>query len=388
MNILFVDKRFPNYGGIAVVTKMLSEQFIKDGHNVVVATLMPQIYEGMKDLIPDGVTVIELKTPTWNISNIKLLHNIIKDYNIDFIINQWALHFEVGFILNLARKGTKAKLICELHGAANTTKMLIGQTEKVRLTKSRLLKKWEQLKLNVFHIITKNSVRYTYKISDRYVLLSDGFIPELIKYANLKDQRKLCAIGNAIGISSQGFAYNFSKKEKKILYVGRMDPFNKRVDRIVEAWEKIYNKYDDWFLELVGEGPQLSWLKEYVKKNNIKHVNFHPFTKEPPIKYYKSSSILMLTSDLEGFGLVIIESMQFGCVPIVYGSYIAVYDILENGKDGFITPMPYSEDKTVEYMVRLIENDKLREKMAHAAIEKSKQFELGKISQEWYKILK
>lgn len=45
MNILFVDKRFPTYGGIAVVTKMLSEQFVKDGHRVVVATLMPKLYE-------------------------------------------------------------------------------------------------------------------------------------------------------------------------------------------------------------------------------------------------------------------------------------------------------------------------------------------------------
>ena len=93
MNILFVDKRFPTYGGIAVVTKMLSEQFVKDGHRVVVATLMPKLYEGMEDLIPDGVIVIGLKTPTWNLANIKKLRSIIKDYDIDFIINQWALHF-------------------------------------------------------------------------------------------------------------------------------------------------------------------------------------------------------------------------------------------------------------------------------------------------------
>lgn len=388
MNILFVDKRFPTYGGIAVVTKMLSEQFVKDGHRVVVATLMPKLYEGMEDLIPDGVIVIGLKTPTWNLANIKKLRSIIEDYDIDFIINQWALHFEVSFILNQARKGTKAKLISELHGAANTTKMLISQTEKVRLAKGCLSKAWEQMKLSIFHAITKFSVRYTYKICDKYVLLSKGFIPELVKYANLKEQSKLGAIGNAIGISSNGFSYDMSKKEKRILYVGRMDPYNKRVDRIVEAWESIYKKYPDWSLELVGEGPQLPYLKQYVKDKNIGNVRFHPFTKEPPTRHYEAASILLLTSDLEGFGLVIIESMQFGCVPIVYGSYIAIYDILENGKDGFITPMPYSKDKTVAYLERLIENDELRDKMARSAIEKSKEFKLDKISQEWYSIFK
>ena len=106
-----------------------------------------------------------------------------------------------------------------------------------------------------------------------------------------------------------------------------MDPYNKRVDRIVEAWENIYKKYPDWSLELVGEGPQLPYLKQYVKDKNIGNVRFHPFTKEPPTRHYEAASILLLTSDLEGFGLVIIESMQFGCVPIVYGSYIAITSV-------------------------------------------------------------
>lgn len=92
----------------------------------------------------------------------------------------------------------------------------------------------------------------------------------------------------------------------------------------------------------------------------------------------------MLTSDLEGFGLVIIESMSFGCVPIVYGSYEAVYDIIEHGKSGFITPMPYSKSKTMEYMEQLIENENLRNDMAKNAMTRSKLFSIGSIAKKWY----
>ena len=72
MNILFVDKRYPNFGGISTVVTMLAKKFVADGHNVYVATLMPRLYEGIDELIPHGVSVIQLKQPTWNPKNIKI----------------------------------------------------------------------------------------------------------------------------------------------------------------------------------------------------------------------------------------------------------------------------------------------------------------------------
>ena len=50
MNILFVDKRYPTFGGISAVVSMLAKQFVADGHKVYVATLMPGLYEGIEEL--------------------------------------------------------------------------------------------------------------------------------------------------------------------------------------------------------------------------------------------------------------------------------------------------------------------------------------------------
>lgn len=69
-----------------------------------------------------------------------------------------------------------------------------------------------------------------------------------------------------------------------------------------------------------------------------------------------------MTSDLEGFGLVVIESMSYGVVPVVYGSYEAIYDIIDNGKSGLITPIPYNSQKTIDCISLLIENEELRKK--------------------------
>lgn len=387
MNILFVDKRFPNYGGVSVVTSMLSQQFVADGHHVYVAALLPQLYDNIEELTPKGVNVIELDIPTWRRSNIRTLRKIIQNNAIDVIINQWALHPEVSYICNKARKGTDCKLICELHGAPDTTKMIISQKEKVESSSNNLYKVYNKVKLWGYHTITKVSIRYVVKRCNHYVLLSESFIPHLKMYAHLKDMRAVCAIGNAICIPDDGFEYDFAKKKKQLLYVGRMDPFNKRVNRIVEAWEQVYKDYPDWTLVLVGEGPQLPDLKEYVASHHVERVNFHGFQKDPPRRFYEEASVLLLTSDLEGFGLVIIEAMQFGVVPVVYGSYAAVNDIITDGKDGFITPMPYHIDNTLKRIKQLMDDDKLRDKMAVAAIGKSKRFTLDSIKKKWYSIM-
>ena len=91
----------------------------------------------------------------------------------------------------------------------------------------------------------------------------------------------------------------------------------------------------------------------------------------------------MLTSDLEGFGLVLVEAMSYGVVPIVYGSYVAARDIVDNGKNGIVTNMPYSRDETVAALRWLIDNDSARIDMAGQAIEKSRQFSLDVVVNKW-----
>lgn len=216
--------------------------------------------------------------------------------------------------------------------------------------------------------------------------ISNAFIDSLIKYARIKDASNITAIGNPVTIPVDLNGFSLDNKLKQLLYVGRMDYENKRVNRIVEAWQDIVEKHKDWELVLVGDGPHKQQLMNYVNQHKINRVRFEGFQVEAPIRYYKDASIFMLTSDLEGFGLVIIESMSLGCVPIVYGSYEAAYDIIDQGVCGFVTPKPYSEAKTTEKMELLMNDEKLRQDMAKKAMEKAKSFSIDSISQKWYEL--
>ena len=83
------------------------------------------------------------------------------------------------------------------------------------------------------------------------------------------------------------------------------------------------HKHADWILRIVGDGPERDNIEHMVQKLELKNVRFEGF--QYPRSYYEISSILILTSEYEGFGLVVAEAMSFGVIPVVLGSYSAIY---------------------------------------------------------------
>ena len=276
--------------------------------------------------------------------------------------------------------------ISVLHGAPNTSKLIIKARDKCETVYNPFLKYIYHAIMYLKEELVKASIRYNCSHCEKYVLLSSHFIKPLSDYAHIKRTENIIAIGNPVTIPVYFEEWELKQKKKQLLYVGRMDYENKRVNRIVEAWKVLYEKYVDWELVLVGEGPYKSTLEEYIRRYDIQRVCFKGFQVSPPIQHYKEASIFLLTSDLEGFGLVVIESMSYGVVPVVYGSYEAIYDIIDNGKSGLITPIPYNSQKTIDCISLLIENEKLRKEMAKEAMCKAKCFTIDSVITRWYNL--
>ena len=386
MNILFLYRVFPEYGGVEVVTTILANRFVLDGHNVTIASF-EQPHLELADKLSSGIELVKLNYPIYSLANILKLRKELQNRQIKIIINQWGLPFKTTMLCNSAIKGTNCKLVSVLHGSPYTSKLIIKAQDKCKLSNNIFSKAINHLALYSKEQVVKWSIRYNVKHNSRYILLSNSFIEPLVNYAGIKDSRTIEAIGNPITINVNLDDFSFSNKKKQVLYVGRMDYENKRVNRIVESWEKVGKEFVDWELVLVGDGPHKNLLQNYIKEHKIERVRFEGFKKEPPIKYYKDAKIFMLTSDLEGFGLVIIESMAYGVVPIVYGSYEAVYDIIDDGVNGFITPKPFNEDITIQKMKKLMTDDSICLEMGKNAMEKSKQFSIEAVISKWYNII-
>ena len=185
------------------------------------------------------------------------------------------------------------------------------------------------------------------------------------------------------------FVYDCAKKRKEIVYVGRLDFVQKRVYRVIDTWNYLEEQFPEWRLTIVGDGEDRANLESHVKALGLKRVSFEGF--KNPVDYYKRASVLMLTSDFEGFPLVLSECMSFGVVPVVYNSYAAVGDIISDGKDGIIVPFcpeGYKADVAAQIVAKIMKEDSLRNDMSLAAIEKSKNYSVDEIYNRWMEILR
>ena len=93
-----------------------------------------------------------------------------------------------------------------------------------------------------------------------------------------------------------------------------------------------------------------------------------------------------MTSAYEGWGLTLTEAQQMGCVPIAFDSYSSVFDIIENGKNGFIIEN-HNLEKYIYKMKLLMSNKKQRNEMALQSISLSKRYELPIIIKLWEELI-
>ena len=233
-------------------------------------------------------------------------------------------------------------------------------------------------------------MRYVNGNSDKYDLLSDSFIKGFKQYTHIKDTKKLVVITNPVTIDVSDYELDLEGKEKEVVYVGRVDCNQKRVERIIETWGVLEPDFPKWKLRIIGDGKDRRKVERLVGTLGLKNVFFEGF--QYPRPYYERSSLLVLASECEGFGLVIVEAMSFGVVPVVLGSYSAVYDILDNGKDGVV--VHYDRDKgfdakaMAQALSGIMGNTRKRHEMAVEAFRKSRNFSIETIGSQWDVMLK
>jgi glycosyltransferase involved in cell wall biosynthesis len=147
--------------------------------------------------------------------------------------------------------------------------------------------------------------------------------------------KKIITIPNGINIRAIEKA-SASKEKSDLIYVGRLLT-HKNVDILINAI-----KYLDKNIKLivVGEGPEMSKLKELVIRLDVeKRVVFKGALKDEKQVYalLKSSKVLVLPSSREGFGLTIVEANACGIPAItVKEKDNAAQKLIKEGKNGFI----------------------------------------------------
>lgn len=386
MNILFLIKTF-GIGGVEVVTSTLAESFSRNGHKVCIFAFS-KADNMLEERLNSNITLYIGYGYKYDGKNIHLLRDILIKENINYIVNQWGLPFLPIKVIIAAKRNIKVKVISVFHNQVDTNGRLKSVEMDINLCDSHFLRCILMFKYFIYKSITSFSMTYVYNHSDIYMVLSPSFIQRFKNFTGLKNPKKLVVQTNPITININDIILDTIKKEKEIIYVGRLDFVQKRVYRIIDTWNYIEDLHPNWRLTIIGDGEDRLNLEAHVRALNLKHVSFEGF--KDPLQYYKRASMLLLTSDFEGFPLVLAECMSLGVIPIVYNSYSAVGDIIEDMKDGVI--IPYRQDgynafEAASLLNSVINDDSLRNKLMQFAIKKSENYKIETISKQWMKLL-
>lgn len=172
--------------------------------------------------------------------------------------------------------------------------------------------------------------------------------------------------------------------KKVVIAAGRYVP-QKGFDLLVPAFSKVIEKYPDWKLKIFGSGEDEQLLRQqifdYKAYNNIFLM---PKTNDI-IGEMLNSSIYVLSSRYEPFGMVIIEAMSVG-VPCVSFACTGPVEIIKNKEDGLLVEEG-NIDELANSLMTLMEFEELRKEYGRKAKKNVERYTFNVVGDKWENIL-
>lgn len=167
---------------------------------------------------------------------------------------------------------------------------------------------------------------------------------------------------------------------KKVIAVGRY-AYQKGFDRLLRVWAAVHKQHPDWELHIYGRG-NIRPLQDYRDRLQLQTCcQLHPYAPDIAEKY-RESSLLVLSSRYEGFGLVLTEAMQCGVPCVSFACPCGPRDIIRHGIDGYLAENG-DEQQLARQICMLIENPTLRQNMGKEARRSSLRYREEEIMKKW-----
>lgn len=372
MKLLYFCIQMNMLGGVAKIESEKINWLVEHGYDVTMCNIEPleikpayqldprvKLVRGDIQTTPGGV-LTRLKGV---VRAVKRTRQIIKEEQPDVIINAhcplvtWILPWVKG----CRAGGKKAPLtIAEMHQSRQGLEVF---NRKFMSPFGQWLHRW--------------SIRWIYGRYDRFVCLTSEDAAEW----KLKNA---VTIPNFTGIKGWSELEPKSEKERhQIILLARLMP-QKRIDLMIKIWALLASDFPDWQVKVLGEGMDRAALEKQIAEAGVQDSFLLPGGVSDVREELISSDILCLTSEYEGFGIVLIEAMMLK-VPVVAFEYVGVHDIINDGEDGLI--VPFGDVQLYADKLRsLMQQPQERARLAENALVSVRKFDQEHVMQQWVQL--
>ncbi|KKR76652.1 MAG: Glycosyl transferase, group 1 [Candidatus Levybacteria bacterium GW2011_GWA2_40_8] len=215
------------------------------------------------------------------------------------------------------------------------------------------------------------------KSSKNDIIRAYGISPDkiFVAYPGLEDMKNVKDIG---------LENKYKIKGGYILFVGTVQP-RKNVEKLIEAFSKL----PDRSLTLIIIG-KLGWMYDQIleapgRYGISKRVKFLDSVSDDELpSFYKNAQFFILPSLYEGFGLPILEAMQYGC-PVITSN---VSSLPEAGGDAVLYVDPENVSDITSKMQKLLTDKNLRDDLVKRGFRQVKKFSWEKTARDTISALK
>ena len=169
--------------------------------------------------------------------------------------------------------------------------------------------------------------------------------------------------------------------------IGRLSKEKGYMD-LVKIYDLFQKRNSGWILHIIGDGDERDSLKEFIQSHHLEDkIILHGFLGKDEIdKIMKKSSIYLMTSYTESFGIVLIEAMSYGIPCIAMDSAEGARDIIIDSENGYLI-QNRNFGGMIQRMEKLMKDKDLRIEMGKKALSNAKKYTSDIIGKEWYKLM-
>lgn len=169
--------------------------------------------------------------------------------------------------------------------------------------------------------------------------------------------------------------------EKRLVAIARYS-HEKGIDLLLQAWAVVDKRDAEWRLDVYGDGDREVY-ERLIEQLGIDRDRclLHPRTNDVE-RVYRDSSLFVLSSRFEGFGMVITEAMACGLPVVAFDCPWGPRSIITDGEDGLLAENGNVQD-LAEKLLLLMSDDSLRRQMGTAALTNVQRFSMDAIAGKW-----
>ena len=354
---------YPTQGGSGIVATELAQSLANLGHEIHIISYCRPFrlkYKKNKNIFFHEVTTYNYPLFEYTPYEINLTSKIVDvsvNYNLDLVHVHYAIpHASAALSAKQILRSLSKELpiVTTLHGTDIT---LIGKDKSF-----------------------KPVIEFAINNSDIVTSVSKSLKEDTLK--NFKIKKEIKIIPNFIDSALYFPTGENDKAEKIITHVSNFRKV-KKVDHVLRVFYKVQKKIN-CSLNLIGDGPELKKIKELSKKLNIeKRVHFKKYSRKIH-KELKNSTLFLLTSEKESFGLSALEAISSG-VPVISTNVGGLTEIVVDGVTGFVSKLGDIKKMSDDCIKLLLDND-LYLRIRKNCVKHSKKYSISKVVPQYIKI--